>query len=446
MRVCYFVSEYPAVSHTFIRREIVELERNDVTVLRVSLRRDGRTLVDEADLREAARTRYIFDGSIGKLVSAFAHALTRRPAALVKAGLAAIKMTRRSSRPSFFHLAYLAEALVLARWALEQDVRHIHAHFGTNGAEVAMLSHILTGIPYSFTVHGPDEFDKPEYLGLPAKVQHAAFVCVVSSFTGSQICRWIPPEQWAKIKLVRCGLDADFLIQRPSAMVPKIQLVTVGRLSEQKGQLVLLEALALLAREGVQFKMTIAGDGPLRPVLESGIRKLGLEEQVELAGWQNNLQVRALIRGARALILPSFAEGLPVVLMEALALGRPVITTYVAGIPELVTDQSCGWLVPAGSVEQLARAIKRCLSAPDALIQAMGAAGRTRVLERHDIAKECRKLADLFRGKVNVRPASEEPAPLDDSNPAHEAVPECTETTASGREVRQSNVVTLLSA
>jgi glycosyltransferase involved in cell wall biosynthesis len=330
--------------------------------------------------------------------------------------------------------------------AVEQDVRHVHAHFGTNGAEVAMLCHLLTGIPYSFTVHGPDEFDRPEYLGLPEKVKHAAFVCVVSSFTGSQICRWIPPKEWPKIKLVRCGLDADFLIQRPPSIVSKIHLVTVGRLSEQKGQLVLLSALAVLAREGMLFKMTIAGDGPLRPQLERSIRELGLEEQVELTGWLSNSQVRALIRGARALILPSFAEGLPVVLMEALALGRPVITTYVAGIPELVTDQTCGWIVPAGSVDQLARAIRQCLSAPDALIQTMGAVGRKRVLEQHDIAKECRKLGDLFRGTAIARPASEEPVRIDEAEPIDERTRGYDVADASGREMRRDNVVTLLSA
>jgi glycosyltransferase involved in cell wall biosynthesis len=167
-----------------------------------------------------------------------------------------------------------------------------------------------------------------------------------------------------------------------------------------------------------------------------------LEERVELVGWQSNAQVRALIREARALILPSFAEGLPVVLMEALALGRPVIATSVAGIPELVADRTCGWLVPAGSIEQLARAIRECLGASDTLIQRMGMAGRRRVLERHDIAKECRKLADLFRGKANVRPASEEPPPVDDLDPASEPAPARAAMLADGH----SNVVALFSS
>jgi len=438
MRVCYFVSEYPAVSHTFIRREIVELERNGFSVLRVSLRGSDRELVDRDDISEKARTRHILDGNIAKFATALAVAIMQRPKALAKATLAAFKMMRRSSRPAPLHLAYLAEALVLARWVMQQDIQHLHAHFGTNGAEVAMLCHILTGVPYSFTVHGPDEFDRPEYLGLPAKVKHAAFVCVVSSFTGSQLCRWIPPEEWTKIKLVRCGLDADFLNTQPSRFVPKSQLVTVGRLSEQKGQLVLLRALAILAREGVPFKLTVVGDGPLRPQLERGIRELGLEQQVELSGWMSNAQVRAAIRDARALVLPSFAEGLPVVLMESLALGRPVITTYVAGIPELVTDKACGWLVPAGSVDQLASAIRQCLNSSDSLIQTMGAQGRKLVLEQHDIVQECRKLAALF--KANGQEAAidggeqiEEPAGLYDA------------ALADGHGMRPDNVIALRS-
>lgn len=399
MRICYFVSEYPANSHTFIRREIAELERIGISILRVSLRNNDRGLADPRDIDEKTRTHYILDGGIAKFVIAIADAMIRKPRGLIKAGFTALKLMRRSSRPALFHLAYLAEALILTRKVECENVQHIHAHFGTNGAEVAMLCHILTGLPYSFTVHGPDEFDRPEYLGLPTKVRHAAFVCVVSSFAQSQLCRWVPPDLWGKIKVVHCGLDADFLDPQPSRGMPRSQLVTVGRLSEQKGLLVLLHALALLAREGVPFKLTMIGDGPLRPQLEQSICTLQLEQHVELLGWMSSVQVRAAIREARALVLPSFAEGLPVVLMEALALGRPVITTYVAGIPELVTDGVSGWLVPAGSVDRLADAIRLCLNTPDKLMVIMGERGRKRVLEQHDIVWECSKLAALFKAK-----------------------------------------------
>lgn len=403
MRVCYFVSEYPAVSHTFIRREITELERNGISVLRVSLRSNDRTLVDPDDIREKARTRFILEGSKTKFITALATALAQRPRALARAIWAALKMMRRTSRPAPFHLIYLAEALVLAQWVVEEKIQHIHSHFGMNGAEVAMLCHILTGIPYSFTIHGSDEFDRPEYLGLPAKVKHASFVCVVSSYTGSQLRRWIPVEEWNKLLLLRCGLDADFLKTSPARIVPKSRFVIVARLSSEKGHLVLLQALAILVREGVSFEMTLVGDGPMRPQIERAIRELRLERHVELAGWMSNAEVRTAIRAARAVVLSSFIEGVPIVLMEAMALGRPVIATHVGGIPELV-DRECGWLVPAGSAERLAEAMKQCLDAPDAVIQAMGLSGRNNVLERHDVTRQGRELAALFKAEQRDEP------------------------------------------
>jgi colanic acid/amylovoran biosynthesis glycosyltransferase len=399
MRVCYFASEYPSVSHTFIRREIVELERNDIAVFRVSLRRNTRNLVDTADLEEKARTKYVFDASILEFARAFVGAFAVRPSASLNAVWGALRMMKRSSRPIVFHLFYLAEALVIAQWLLKRKVQHIHAHFGTNGAEVAMLTHLLTGIPYSFTVHGPDEFDKPEYLGLAEKARYASFICVISSFTGSQMRRWMAPQMWRKLKLVRCGLDSQFSIQHQATKISSDHLISIGRLSGQKGQLLLLDALRLVADQNVPFRMTIAGDGPLRPELERRIRELGLHERVRIAGWLTNSEIRNLIKDARALVLPSLAEGLPVVLMEALALGRPVITTYVGGIPELVTNGVCGWLVPPGDVEQLSHAIRECLTAPNSRLQAMGRVGRRRVVDMHDIVRECRKLSDLFAGR-----------------------------------------------
>ena len=395
MKICYFVTEYPAVSHTFIRREIVELERGGLDVLRVSLRRDRHRLVDAADLDEKERTRYLLDESAIEFARAFLMAALK-PATLLRAVRAAFAMMRRSHRARVLHLAYLAEAIVLSRWLERGQVRHIHAHFGTNGAEVAMFAHLLTGIPYSFTVHGPDEFDRPEYLGLAEKVRRAAFVCAVSSFTRSQLCRWVPASEWGKIHVVRCGLGADFTLPRLTTKVAKNSLVCVGRLSAQKGQMVLLEAIALLAKQGAAVRLTLAGDGPLRSELSQRVRELNLERLVEMPGWLTNAQIRERLLDARALVLPSFAEGLPVALMEALALGRPVITTYVAGTPELVRDGLCGWLVPAGSAEKLADAIKECLDASDAAILRMGQAGRARVLDMHDIERECAKLATLI--------------------------------------------------
>jgi glycosyltransferase involved in cell wall biosynthesis len=311
---------------------------------------------------------------------------------------AAIRLGRRSERGVLRHLAYLAEACLLVRWLrAESNVQHLHAHFGTNSAAVAMLARLLGGPPYSFTVHGPEEFDHPVELALPEKIRHAAAVVAVSSFGRSQLFRWIPYTDWPKVQVVRCGVDAAFLAAGPRPVVDNRRLVCVGRLCEQKGQLLILEALGALANEGVACELVLAGDGPMRGALEARIQALGLETAVRITGWISNETVRAEILGARVFLLPSFAEGLPVALMEALALGRPAISTSVAGIPELLEDGRNGWLIPAGSVEALVGAIRQALAAPLELLGAFGRHGAEAVASRHDAEREAGRLAQLFR-------------------------------------------------
>ncbi|MCZ7679536.1 MAG: glycosyltransferase [Sandaracinaceae bacterium] len=394
MRVAYLVNQYPKVSHTFIRREIRALERAGVEVLRYSLRRVSEPLTDAADregARAHARRARRGHGGTGRGPHARERAAPGRLRARVRAGRAH-RLPPERGLP--VHAAYLAEACVLARWLAQSRADHVHAHFGTNSAAVAMLTAALGGPGYSFTVHGPEELDKPQAIALREKIARARFVCAISSFCRSQLYRWSPPSCWSKIALVRCGVDLDFLgpADRPLPRAPA--LVSVGRLDAQKGQLLLLEALAALAAEGRDFSLTLVGDGELRGDVERAIDRLGLRARVTITGWASGDEVREHILGARALVLPSFAEGLPVVLMEALGLGRPVLSTYVAGIPELVEPGRSGWLVPAGSADALASALREVLAAPDAQLAAMGEAGRRAVLERHDV----RTTAGALRG------------------------------------------------
>jgi colanic acid/amylovoran biosynthesis glycosyltransferase len=298
------------------------------------------------------------------------------------------------------------------------EVQHVHAHFGTNSAEVAMLVHVLCGVPYSFTVHGPDEFDKPEFIGLGEKVRRSAFVAAVSSFGRSQILRWVEQEHWHKVKVVHCGLERAFH-EVPAAITPdRSRLVCVGRLCGQKGQLMLVEAAGRMARDGTNFELVLAGDGEMRAQIEAEIARQGLGSQVRITGWIASTRVREEILAAKALVLPSFAEGLPVVVMEAMALRRPVLTTYVAGIPELVVHGENGWLFPAGAVDELVAAMKACLGTSSADLSRMGDLARERVLARHDIDTEAARLAGLFRDSAS---ASGYPAAVGDSG-WHEAV------------------------
>lgn len=398
LKVAYLINQYPHVSHSFIRREIAGLEAQGLTVERFSIRRPPVNLVDPADLAEQVRTRVILDAGPLGLLSALILAALPRPGAFLKALGAAIRLGRRSDRGLLRHFVYLAEACVLSRWLKATGpVDHLHAHFGTNSAAVALFTRLLGGPRYSFTIHGPEEFDHPVELSLREKIEHATAVVAVSSFGRSQIYRWIPYAEWPKVHVVRCGVDAAFLAAGPQPIADGCRLVCVGRLAHEKGQVLILDALAVLATRGLQFEMVLAGDGPLRAVIEERVRALGLGGAVRITGWLSNEAVRAELLAARVLLLPSFAEGLPVVLMEALALGRPAISTYVAGIPELLEDRVSGWLIPAGSVERLAAAIEEALVTPVADLAAMGRAGATAAASRHDANREAARLADLFR-------------------------------------------------
>ena len=406
MRIAYLVNQYPKVSHSFIRREILALEREGLEVTRISIRGWDNDLVDEADLAERARTRYVLQEGAVSIALATAFAAVTRPRAFAWALLLALRMARRAERSLPYHLMYLAEACLILRWLRQAGVAHVHAHFGTNSAEVAMLVQALGGPPFSFTVHGPEEFDKAPLLGLAAKIRHAAFVVAISSFGRSQLLRLVEHAHWGKIQVVRCGLEqTDF--ETHSDIDDSRTLVCVGRLCEQKGQLILIEAARRLAEANVDFTLTLVGDGELRQDIAALIDKHGLADRIRITGWATAAEVRSHLLRGRALVLPSFAEGLPVVIMEAMALRRPVISTYVAGIPELVRDQEHGWLVPAGDAEALAAAIRRCLDSAPAELQSMGRAAYARVRAQHQIETSAQQLKRLFEAGASEARSSQ---------------------------------------
>ena len=397
MKIAYLVHYYPKVSHSFIRREIAELEKMGLSVARFSIRSCGDELVDEADLAEFAKTRVILDANLVTLLSCLLTVALSAPSRFLEAFLLTIKIGWGSDRGLARNFAYLVEACVLLKWLREEEIDHLHAHFGVNPAAVAMLCHVLGDITYSFTVHGPKEFDVPSAIGLTEKIERAAFVVAISSFGKSQLFRWCNYKQWSKIHVVHCGVDKAFLHTSPQPIPDQPSLVCVGRLCEQKGQLLLVEAAARLAAEGREFKLVLVGDGELRQETEALIEHFSLHNQIEITGWATNSQVKEQILAAKAMILPSFAEGLPVVIMEALALSRPVVSTYVAGIPELVEPGICGYLVPPGSVEALTEAMDKILALPISTLEEMGKTGAQRVAQNHDITKEAQKLAALFQ-------------------------------------------------
>jgi colanic acid/amylovoran biosynthesis glycosyltransferase len=397
MRVAYLVNQYPSISHTFVRREIEALERLGVQVERYSIRpMSEKALPDPADLRELAITHALLGRGGRALLPSVARMAAARPALFARAEQLTVRIGKRSERGLLRNFAYLAEACALVEQLEKANVQHVHAHFGTNSAAVAMLAHELGGPSYSFTAHGPEEFDKPDLIALREKIARAAFVVGVSSFGRSQLYRYCAAKDWDKVQVVRCGVDASYMAHEPSPVPDVPRLVSVGRLSEQKGQLLLVEAAAQLKNEGRSFELVLVGDGPMRPEVEALIARERLSAHVRITGWASGDEVRREIEASRVFVLPSFAEGLPVVLMEALGRGRPVITTYIAGIPELVKNEVNGWLVPAGSVDDVAVAMRAALDATPERLTEMGRVGFQRVREMHDAEQNAKLLADLF--------------------------------------------------
>ncbi|PHV62675.1 glycosyltransferase family 4 protein [Cyanobacterium aponinum] len=396
MKIAYLINQYPKVSHSFIRREIIALESLGVTIKRFSVRKIGDELVDDEDKEELLKTRFILELGIKGLLFYLLRVILFQPLNFIKALILTFKIGYRSERGVMVNLIYLVEACVLSFWLKQEQIRHIHAHFGTNSTTVAMLTSLLGNISYSFTIHGPEEFDKPDAIALSEKIKRATFVVTISNYGKSQVYRWCEYQDWQKVHVIHCGLDEKFIKAEITPIPSENNLVCVGRLCPQKGQLLLLDAIARLKQKGIICQLTLVGDGELRQEIEKLAEKLHIKSQINITGWASSEEVKMKINEAKLMVIPSFAEGLPVVIMESFALGRPVISTYVAGIPELVVENESGWLCFAGDVESLREKLEKALSLSPEKLNQIGIISKKKVKYNHDIEIEAKKLKNLF--------------------------------------------------
>jgi glycosyltransferase involved in cell wall biosynthesis len=358
---------------------------------------DPGELVAEEIRREYAGTEYLLKASAGALVWSGLRLAVRAP----RKFLTAVGLVFRTVPPGIAkrwirRIVYLLEAAYLAERLAAKNVQHLHNHIGESSALVSMLAAMFRGIPYSLTIHGPGEFDRPTLLALHEKIRRAAFVVAISEFTRSQLYRWADYGDWAKIHVIYVGVGSMYLEHGPVPIPSTPRLVNIGRIAEQKGQAILIQAAARLRERGHDFELVVVGDGPMRGELEQLIDQSDLRRHVRITGYQGSEGVFQELLAARALVLPSFAEGLPVVFFEALALGRPVIGTYIAAHPELIEPGVNGWLVPAGAVEPLVDAMAEALTADTTELERMGRTGAARIAERHNIERSAQKLAALF--------------------------------------------------
>lgn len=404
--IAYVMTHYPRVALTFISGEIDALERRGIVIEPFAMNLpSAEDLCSDDYKRRRDRTIYL-KASWWTALGAFAGEAVKHPLAMSRLIARALSSAGGDVALSVRRLAHLVEAAPVAKSCVRRGVTHLHAHFGQAPATIAWFAAEMMnfGQPgrasWSFTIHGFQDFVDEAIARLDLKAASAAFVICISDFTKAQLCRITPPHLWDCFQVVRCGIDLGqfpFRGERKPSQRPRI--VTVGRLSPEKGQLILIQALAALRDKGVEAELTLIGDGPLEEWIKNEISLLRIEDRVLLTGELLPEEVNAHLSEADIFCLPSFSEGLPVSIMEAMALGVPVVTTFIGGIPELAIDGKTALTVPAGNVGALADALERMIVDGELRKNLIGAA-RQEVSRRHDRNRNADQLASLFIDKV----------------------------------------------
>ncbi len=385
----------------FIHREISGLRTLGCDIHTFSIRGldDSTEAVNPQQVDEAERTYCVLPVSPFRLAAVHLALLARAPGRYVRALRLAWSTRPPGLRALALQVAYFLEAGLVAARMRELGLTHLHNHFASSSGTVAMLAAELGCFSFSISEHGPHIFISADWWHLEEKFKRALFVCCISNFCRSQIMMYTPVERWNRLHIVHCGVDPDeYRMRRHVGRGSR--LLFTGRLSEMKGIPILLEAVARLLDSWPELILDLAGDGPDRSVIEMQIRRLGIANHVRVLGYRSSEQVRDLLHDADVFVLPSFAEGVPVVLMEAMASGVPVIATRIAGIPELVEDGVCGLLTPPGDADSLLAAIERLL-ADGALRERFAHAGRAVVEREFDTNREAEWLRTIMTSALH---------------------------------------------
>lgn len=393
-RIAYLVSQYPAYSHTFILREVLQLRQQGMEITVASINNPDRPLEKLTDVErgEAEQTFYVKSQGIAKAAVALGKTLVMRPGGLLRGLKQAFKLGGWDIKRSLYHAFYLAEALLLGHWMRTQSLTHLHVHFATPAASVGMLVKTVFGTGFSFTVHGPDEFYDAAGYNLPEKILAADFIFCISHYARSQVMKLSPVQAWPKLDVCRLGVDPERFAPVPRMKVNcQCELLCVGRLTSAKGQAILLDAVAQLQSQHIPVRLTLVGMGPDESSLKAYAEELGISGQVRFTGAVDQDHILGYYQTADIFVLPSFAEGLPVVLMEAMAMEIPCITTAITGVPELIQNGEDGLLVAASDCAGLTAAISQLASDPG-LRRRLGQAGRLKVLAEYDLYKNTRHL------------------------------------------------------
>ncbi len=402
LRLAYLVSRYPAVSHTFVLREVLRLRAGGFEIHTASINPPDRPeeQMSDDERREAHTTYFVKQTSAGSILREFLTCLIASPLAWLRGLAHAVLLGGADPRSLALHLAYFVEAVLVGRWMQKRNLTHLHVHFATPAASVGMLVARTFGVGFSMTVHGPDEFYDVAAHRLAQKIEAASFICCIGRYCRSQLMKLSAPGMWSKFEIAPLGVDpSEFTPRAEPPSGQSFQLLCVGRLVAAKGQRILLEAVNQLIAAGRQVQLTLAGDGPDRALLERYVEAHGMGERVQLRGAVTQAEVRALCAAAHAFVLPSFAEGIPVALMEAMAMEVACISTAITGIPELIESGSDGLLVAPSDVDALARAIA-VLMDDEMLRRALARQGRRKVAAAYNLTPNIDNLAGIFARRL----------------------------------------------
>ena len=397
--VAFLVSQHPAINHALLLREVRALRALNMDIHTVSIRDADRPsaelLPEERD--EQDRTFYVKSLGVSGALRYVLPFLLRHPVRFARGLGYALSLSAWNLPKAVALVGYFAEAVIIGEWMRRNQLRHIHVQYSST---VGLLLRRMFAIEFSMSLHGPDEFNDPAGFWLAEKVVAAHFVRAISFYARSQIMKSCEARYWDKIDIAYMGVDPAAFSPRPFRADPKpFELLCVGRLAPVKAQHILLDAIKQLKREGRAVLLHLAGGGPDLENLREASARRGLEAHVVLHGWVLQEQLNALYHRADAFALASFAEGLPGVLMEAMAMEIPCISTWIAGVPELIRDGVDGLLVAPSDATALARAVSRLMDDPSLRLQ-MGKQARQRILESFDLQRNAEHLADIFSRRL----------------------------------------------
>ena len=394
VRVAYLAGTYPLVTHSFILTELAGLRELGVEIHSYAVRPGGSEHSSVKDVaQEAERTQYLLPTGAGELLGAHLSLLWDSPRRYMEALSLAWTSFHGGWKPALYQVFYFAEAGLLARDLQRQRLPHLHTHFGSSTTTVAMLAARLAGISFSFTLHGPNIFFEPYRWALGVKMHCASFVVCISQFCRSQAMLLSARQDWDKLRIVRCGVDTEVKSRQPDG--PACRLIYVGRLLLTKGLSIFLQSLSQIRREHPTVHLTLIGEGPDRSQLEELAAQLELSEALDFAGYQDYSQVGEQLSRCDILVLPSFAEGVSIAVMEAMARELAVICTPVGGMTELVEHGVDGWMIPPGQVDSLTAALRQLISDPE-LRARLGSKASAKVRALFDRRRSARELRDLY--------------------------------------------------